>query len=1158
MIVNIDKKDYHVNNNEFKFINIQEYCNLKLHEDIGFFERMISLFVEFKKCGIKNINFLNTTHGGFLPIQCSNNFDIINLINTHPEHIENIEKNIIKYKMIDKFNNINIFLHHWLFYVCNSSENSIIFSNNSDEINFEFLQQMYKENILITKFDLKIVNSKIFKYLYNLKNTDYFIYLNDDKIEQFKEVFKYYLEDNCVLHYDNLIHLCIMVKNGGPQFEDMLTKNLPIIDRWTILDTGSTDNTIDIINKVLVGKKKGDLFQEPFINFKDSRNRCLDLAGKECKFIIMLDDTYIVEGNLRNFLHTVRGDQISNSFSVFIKSDDVEYASNRIIKSQSDLRYIYKIHEVITDKNNLNIIIPKKDSFIKDERFDYMEERTMNRKQLDLKLLYEEMNDNPNEPRTYYYLGQTYNLIKDYEKAYEYFLKRGTFTNSGFIQERIDAVFEAARLANFKLNKPWEECLTLYEKAYKIDESRPEPLYYIGLHYHLEGNNKLAYDYFKKGFKTGFPDHCQYSLKPTLSYHFLPKFLTRICYEMRDYILGEESAEFFLTNNQNTCENYAEIASWYNIYKKLNLCPTKKTSAFIPEKPIFCFIADGGFEPWTGKNILTTGVGGSETYIIEMARYIQKNGCFKVIVFCNCLEEDVFENVEYKPLSIMYSFINTNYIHTCIVSRFSEYLPVVYNGFTENVYLVVHDLTPTGIVIPLDKKLKKVFCLTEWHVEYLNSIFPSLKHLTTHFYYGIDFLKFNQDKLPNKISKFPYKFIYSSFPNRGLLPLLQMWPKIYEKQPLATLHIYSDINGTWVNSVAPEQINEIKKLLQDYYSRENNIGIHYYGWVDKKTLANAWLSSDIWFYPCIFMETFCLTALEAALTKTFVICNDLAALQNTVSNRGVIINGNPMDPDWQSTALNKIFEYIEPLNFDKKNELIEQNYQWALTLSWESQAKKLLDNNILDNTLEYHGVYNWIDNLPTENDKDIFITSINYLNYNYNYNKNDSKNDSKINILEIGTYSGVSLINIVKLIPNSIGYGIDKWEDYTYFTEDGKEEYVYAKSLEIEKSFYKNIKNKKLHDKIIGMKGDSKELLQEILCIKNISFDLIYINNTNHYNNLYIDLFLSWKLLNKKGMLIVNNYKIKNIFQTVNTFLIEIKNQYKILNDKYRLFLEKI
>jgi tetratricopeptide (TPR) repeat protein len=262
----------------------------------------------------------------------------------------------------------------------------------------------------------------------------------------------------------------------------------------------------------------------------------------------MLDDTYVIKGDLRNFLTTVRSDQYATSFTLFIHSDDTKYGSNRVIKSRSGLQYIYKIHEVISDKNNINVVIPEVDAFIEDRRFDYMEKRTQDRKSLDLKLLYEEVEDDPNNPRTYYYLAQTYNCLEDYEKAFYYFMKRCEFTNSGFLQERVDAAFEAARIANFKLNKPWELCEKLYMDAFKIDESRPEALYFIGIHYYLENNQNRAYNYLKQGFEIGFPIHCQYSLKPTLSFHFLPKFLTRICYYKEDYLLGEKASEFFLVS----------------------------------------------------------------------------------------------------------------------------------------------------------------------------------------------------------------------------------------------------------------------------------------------------------------------------------------------------------------------------------------------------------------------------------------------------------------------------------------------------------------------------------------------------------------------------------------------------------------------------------
>ena len=112
----------------------------------------------------------------------------------------------------------------------------------------------------------------------------------------------------------------------------------------------------------------------------------------------MLDDTYMLKGDIRSFLKEIRSDQYANSFTLFVESDDTKYGSNRIIRSNSGLRYKFRIHEVITDMNNINVVIPQNRAYILDERFDYMETRTMERKQLDLKLLYEELQENPNEP----------------------------------------------------------------------------------------------------------------------------------------------------------------------------------------------------------------------------------------------------------------------------------------------------------------------------------------------------------------------------------------------------------------------------------------------------------------------------------------------------------------------------------------------------------------------------------------------------------------------------------------------------------------------------------------------------------------------------------------------------------------------------------------
>ena len=1139
MEIIIEGKKYKVNNNEYNKINHQEYTNLRLYNEIGIHERIIGFI---KKCIEVYIhekpNFIsfNTTHGGFIQINLSNFFDKIIIVNTKEEHLNNINYNIEKHKINNIINEVI------------NKNNNIIYSENIDE---EVEYYLNNDNIILITKEKKLIQQKY--NTYSLSGTNYYINVNEKLQKSFNEIFSLYIGEKVNgiinLNFDNLIHLCIMVKNGGPQFEQMLTDNLPIIDKWTILDTGSTDETIDIINRILVGKKDGKLYQEPFINFKDSRNRLIDLAGNDCKYKIMLDDTYVIQGNLRNFLTEIRSDQYSNSFTLFILSDDTKYGSNRIIKSNSDLKYVHRIHEVITDKNNINVVIPENKVYIDDRRFDYMEKRTRERKQLDLKLLFEEVEENPNDPRAYYYLAQTYNILEDYEKAYFYFMKRCEFVNAGFLQERVDAAFEAARVANFKLNKPWEECEKLYNDCYKIDESRPESLYFIGIHYYLENNYQKAFWYLKKGFEIGFPQHCQYSLKPTLTFHFLPKFLTKICYFLKEYEMGEKASNFFLQNNTPTAENYQEILSWYQIFVKLNIYKGPKIPK-IPQNPIICFVADGGFNPWTGSTILTSGVGGSETYIIEMARYIKQSGNFEVYVFCNTPNEnkEIFEGVIYCHLNKYYEFINTNYVNTCIVSRFSEYLPVTFTGFSENVYLVVHDLTPSGIVIPKDYKLKNIFCLTEWHSNYLKNIFPTLQDIIKPFNYGID------DRFKNKTSqKIKNKFIYSSFPNRGLLQLLQMWPKIYEKEPSSTLYIYADVNNKWSNDVEPQKMNEIKKLLQEYKERNNRLGIHYCGWVGKKELAEAWLSSDFWFYPCTFMETFCLTALEAASSKTFVITNNLAALQDTVGNRGEIISGDTTTQIWQEKALQKVFYYMDEKNKSEKEKFININYEWSLNLSWEKQANKLLDTYIYPNNIfEYKGMYNWTNDLPNGSKKifkDIlykFVSS--YLKIQF---------QKQINVLEIGTYSGISLIEIIKCIPNSFGIGLDLWSSY-----DENNLLTNMDNLKVKDSFYKNIKTSGLENRIKGIQIDSKKGL--IQFIKDgVKFDFIYVDGSHLLLDAYTDIVLSWEILEKGGYIIIDNYfykkdePLKRPFEAVNHFLKLYKGQYNILSIDYCVFLEK-
>jgi hypothetical protein len=920
----LNKKEYH-NNGLFTEVFIEEYCKLKIYPLVGILEReaglLSDLAEDIRKEGIRSNCF----------IYGDSSNEIVQFFN---DTLQNFSKQVISKDITYKFIDTNI-----------------VFLWNS---NADLIENMSNIDVLLS--DSMEHYKTFFKYSIKLSNSSKVLYINDNLIYSiFKNKFGYYFDSNDNFNYNNLICYTMIVKDGGPLLKQVLTENLDVIDRWCILDTGSTDGTQDIIREVLKNKK-GVLYEEPFINFRDSRNRCLDLAGKTCKYLLMLDDTYVIypTTHFREFFNTIRGDQFADSYSIAINSNDSEYYSNRITKSANNLRYIHTIHEIISPKDNVLVTIPNTKVVIKDYRSDYMETRTQNRKQYDLQLLFEEYSQYPNDPRSLYYIAQTYSCIGDSVNKAKYFELRIKHPVQGYIQEKIDAIFELARTYNFSISPitqkeyysnevystgiikitdvEWEICEKLYLDAWALDKTRPDSLYFIGIHYYLENKFEIAHAYLKKGFDIGYPVNSQYSLKPTLSFTFLPRYLTETAYYLKEYSIGLDAAELFLNSSLNSpsTTDYYTVKHFRDIHMNMKYyesIPVNKPNKF--DKPVLCIVTSGGWDKWTGKDILTKGMGGSETWIIEMARYIKKNNDFYVIVFCTTDESVNFENVGYNPIGSFHSFAANNIIDYCIISRYPEFIPVAIEAGIKNIGIIFHDLLENNTILPDHENLRWIFGLTDWHCDHILNTFPKFKSKIKKINYGVNSIKVTEKKKNS--------FIYSSFPNRGLLPLLQMWKRIRGSYSDAELHIYSNLDHKWVNEYFPDQVKQIRELLLLL----DNHGIHYHSWVSKDVLAKAWSTAEYFFYPCIYPETFCLTAMEAAISKTFVISNNLAGLNETIGNRGLILHGDPLTKEWQDEMLSKLFEYMD----SKKDAKIlkQKNYKWAESRSWETQAKRFME-----------------------------------------------------------------------------------------------------------------------------------------------------------------------------------------------------------------------
>jgi predicted O-methyltransferase YrrM len=166
--------------------------------------------------------------------------------------------------------------------------------------------------------------------------------------------------------------------------------------------------------------------------------------------------------------------------------------------------------------------------------------------------------------------------------------------------------------------------------------------------------------------------------------------------------------------------------------------------------------------------------------------------------------------------------------------------------------------------------------------------------------------------------------------------------------------------------------------------------------------------------------------------------------------------------------------------------------------------------------------------------------------------------------LEVGVYTGTSLIEIIRKIPNSFGLGIDRWSNYN------EENIDILKNMEensIEKVFYRNVKVSGLEDRIKGMKGRSSDVLLELVR-ENMQYDFIYIDGSHRCLDVYLDLFLAWQLLRTGGVMAIDDYMyhIDKIgeqpyeypFEAVNQFLKDCEGKYNLIDKGYRVFLEKI
>ncbi|MCA9330003.1 glycosyltransferase family 25 protein [Candidatus Saccharibacteria bacterium] len=280
------------------------------------------------------------------------------------------------------------------------------------------------------------------------------------------------------------ICLCMMVKNEAHIILEGLETFVPYINYWVICDTGSTDNTKEVITSFFAEKGiPGELFDAPWYkHYGKNRTIVVRRIPKRFKYFWMVDaDDRLVAPNGFKLPEKMTADQ----YSVRLGTASSEYPYPQIHRNSLKWKY-HGIRHEFPDTKVQNIT----SEFIEGEY--RMESRRLgdrsknpNRFLEDALAMEEDMKNFKNNAfmtrRYTYYIGQSYKDHGDEKKASEWFFRRtGLGGHTGEVYASWYYLADAACNSALKIE--------YFKSAWRTLLHRAEPLYQLA-HVYLEQDN---------------------------------------------------------------------------------------------------------------------------------------------------------------------------------------------------------------------------------------------------------------------------------------------------------------------------------------------------------------------------------------------------------------------------------------------------------------------------------------------------------------------------------------------------------------------------------------------------------------------------------------------------------------------------------------------
>jgi glycosyltransferase involved in cell wall biosynthesis len=289
------------------------------------------------------------------------------------------------------------------------------------------------------------------------------------------------------------IALILMIRNESKIIERCLKAVEGIVDAFCVHDTGSTDNTCDIVKEFLVGRT-GCLTTSEWCDFGYNRTRSFQTARDYIRDTLKWDlsKTYglLLDADMIFEAGSLRQQNLTElAYTILQCNGDIEYPNCRLIRMDHEWVCRGVTHEYWDGDTKP---LPKSICWINDKNDGGCKSDKFER---DARLLEKGLQDDPTNVRYMFYLAQTYHCLGRHEDAIRMYKKR--FRAGGWDEERWYSLYMIGQTYLTLGNVPKFEKYMLQARAHR--PHRAEPLYKLAKYFREKSEHYKAYQYILLG-----------------------------------------------------------------------------------------------------------------------------------------------------------------------------------------------------------------------------------------------------------------------------------------------------------------------------------------------------------------------------------------------------------------------------------------------------------------------------------------------------------------------------------------------------------------------------------------------------------------------------------------------------------------------------------